>query len=254
MGGRLVLFHDRVTGHAATAPNSVALECGTASLSYVELEQRSGDLAARLTDEGVGIESIVAVAADRSLDTVVAILAILRAGGAWVPLDPAYPAERLSYMLRDSGASLLIGGAPIELPPGVRRLPVSAAGDRTPLRDQPRPGPQNLAYVIYTSGSTGRPKGVMVTHGGLAHLAAAQAAVFGEASGRRVFQFCSPSFDASVADLVMALWPGGTLVLPADGQPPTGEALLRTLRDSRDHPPDRFRRPCSPRYPVRPRI
>jgi amino acid adenylation domain-containing protein len=228
-----MLFHDEVTRHAATAPYSIALECGAASLSYAELEQRSGDLAARLTDEGVGIESIVAVMAGRSLDMVVAILAILRAGGAWLPLDPAYPADRLAYMLRDSGARLLIGDAPTELPAGVRCLPIPAAGGRTPPRDQPRPGPQNLAYVIYTSGSTGRPKGVMVTHGGLAHLAAAQTAVFGEASDRRVFQFCSPSFDASVADLVMALWPGGTLVLPVDGQAPTGEALLRTLRDTR---------------------
>jgi amino acid adenylation domain-containing protein len=228
-----MLFHDRVTRHAAAAPYSIALECGAASLSYAELEQRSGDLAARLTDVGVGLESIVAVAASRSPDAVVAILAILRAGGAWLPLDPAYPAERLAYMLRDSGARLLIGDTPAELPPGVRRLPVPAAGGRTPPRDQPCPGPRSLAYVIYTSGSTGRPKGVMVTHGGLAHLAAAQAAVFGEAPDRRVFQFCSPSFDASVADLVMALWPGGTLILPADGQAPTGETLLRALRDTR---------------------
>jgi len=228
------LFQERVARHARVKPQSLALARGSSRLSYAELQLRSGALSARLVDEGVGVESIVAVTAGRSLDTVVAILAILQAGGAWVPLDPTYPAERLAYMLADSGARLLIGDAPTELPPGVKRLTVlDSEVDCTPPRDLPRPGPQNLAYVIYTSGSTGRPKGVMVTHGGLTHLAGAQAAVFGEGSDRRVFQFCSPSFDAYVADLVMALWPGGTLVLPAETHPPTGEALLRTLKDTR---------------------
>ncbi|MET3982551.1 non-ribosomal peptide synthase/polyketide synthase [Streptomyces sp. PvR034] len=210
------LFEARV----AEDPSAVALVFEDVELTYGELAARVDAFAGHLASCGVGPESVVAVALPRSVELVVSLLAVLRAGGAYVPVDPDYPADRVAYMLSDSRPLLLItdtatlarlGGHP-ETVLLVDEVELSGA-----LPPQERPGPDHPAYVIYTSGSTGRPKGVVVTHGGIASLARAQQDAFGVGPGSRVLQFAALSFDVSVWDNVMGLLSGATLVVaPAE--------------------------------------
>src|SRR5262249_35158649 len=147
----------------------------------------------------------------RSAETLVAVLGTLKAGAAWVPLDPAYPRERLGWMLSDSAASVVVTHARVASLPShgakvVRMGADAAASEREsgePVAS--RVTSRDAAYVIYTSGSTGRPKGVVVEHEGLGNVAAVHARDLGVGPGSRVLQFSSMSFDASVWETVMAL-------------------------------------------------
>src|SRR5246500_5635875 len=161
---------------AAATPDAVAVVFAGEELSYGELDARANQLAHHLRALGVGAESVVGVCLERSLELVVALLAILKAGGGYLPLDPEYPAERLAFMLADAGAAVLISATGLRDrvdAPGVRRLELDGAGgaDAAPPKRAPADvvGPHNLAYVIYTSGSTGTPKGVAGNHASLAN-------------------------------------------------------------------------------------
>ncbi len=210
----------RVVARAAAAPDAVAVVAGASHLSYGALERRSGRWARRLRALGVGRERAVAVAADARPERLVALLAVLRAGGAYLPLDPEHPRERLAFMLRDAGAALVLGErrvlsalAGLE---GVRGLDLDRDLDRDGAAVRaalPQVAPDRLAYVVYTSGSTGRPKGVMVSHGGLANLVAWHLAAFAVGPADRASQTASPSFDAAVWESWPALAAGATLVL-----------------------------------------
>jgi amino acid adenylation domain-containing protein/non-ribosomal peptide synthase protein (TIGR01720 family) len=213
------------------------------ALSYADLDTRANRLAHLLIAQGAGPESIVALALPRSVDIVVAQLAVAKAGAAFLPVDPDYPAERITFMLDDARPVLVLTHASVATalpaPPGV---PVRAVDDPDTARllaGQPdaAPGdadrhaplrPTHPAYVIYTSGSTGRPKGVLVPHAGLASFAAAEAEHYRVRPGDRVLQFSSPSFDASVLELCMALPSGAALVVPPPG-PLLGEHLAEVL-------------------------
>src|SRR5262249_4512672 len=145
-------------------------------LSYGELEVRANQLAHHLRALGVGAESVVGVCLERSLELVVALIAVLKAGGGYLPLDPGYPRERLNFMLADAAAALLLTQAGLRErgdPPGGRRLELAGEAPATAAHPKTAPagavGPHNLAYVIYTSGSTGTPKGVAVEHASLAN-------------------------------------------------------------------------------------
>ncbi|KJH79107.1 AMP-binding protein, partial [Stutzerimonas stutzeri] len=155
-------------------PDALALQFGAQRLSYRELHSRANRLARWLRGQGVGPDVLVGVAAERSVELVVALLAIIKAGGAYVPMDPDYPRERLEHMLADSGVTLLLTQAHLR-----DTLPVSNArlfcldsdwSDVAALDDSDLPTlgtPQNLAYLIYTSGSTGKPKGAGNSHAAL---------------------------------------------------------------------------------------
>jgi amino acid adenylation domain-containing protein/non-ribosomal peptide synthase protein (TIGR01720 family) len=217
---------------ATRTPEAPAVVFDGGSLSFAELDARANRLAHVLIGRGVGPEGIVALVLPRSVDIVVAQLAVTKAGGAYLPVDPAYPADRIAFMLADSLPVLVITTAEFagvlpdvdsvlldDLPGvvGVARRPTDA--DRlAPL------ALANAAYVIYTSGSTGRPKGVVVPHQGLASFAAAEAEHYRVGPGDRVLQFSSPSFDASVLELCMSLPVGAALVIPPPG-PLLGEYL-----------------------------
>ncbi|MGP2443021.1 condensation domain-containing protein, partial [Streptomyces sp. JW3] len=172
------------TGWAVRAPESVAVRCGSETLSYGELEARANQLARFLRGQGVGTESRVGLRLARGVDMVVAVLGVWKAGAAYVPLDPEYPADRLAFMVADSGAALVIdeewlaGAAEAITAESGERLDVSFDADR-------------LAYVIYTSGSMGRPKGVAVAHAGVANLVAAMGPVLGAGPGEVTLQFAS---------------------------------------------------------------
>ncbi len=217
-GGSLVAL---MAAQVAARGEAVAVEGGGERLSYRELWSRSGALAHRLRGLGVGPERVVGICLERGIAAVVAVVAVWRAGGCYVALDPAYPDARLRYLLADSGAALVLsqGAAAARCAAlgaaGV--LDLDTPGDDAGGADAPAlPGPahgQNLAYVIYTSGSTGQPKPVAVSHGGIVNLARQQITGFAVAPGDRVLQFASWSFDASVSELAMALASGATLVV-----------------------------------------
>ncbi|WP_314408968.1 non-ribosomal peptide synthetase, partial [Streptomyces kroppenstedtii] len=235
------------SGDAAESGGRALSHAGGRTLSYAEVEAEAGRLARYLIAAGVGPERRVAVVAERSVTTVVALLAVSMAGGAFVPLDPAHPADRLALVLEDADpvAVLCTHATRSVLPEGARERviilddpeTVTAVAGCVPGRvvDAERTVPlgvANAAYVIHTSGSTGRPKGVVVSHAGLANLAWAQVDRFAVGERARVLQFASLSFDAAVSELCMALVSGAVLVVAgAEGLPPRvslGEAVERT--------------------------
>jgi amino acid adenylation domain-containing protein len=223
-------IHARIAEQAARTPNAVAVEGGGGRMTYAELEDRATRLADRLRALGVRPGVIAAVRAERSVEAVVAVLAVLKAGGAYLPLDPAYPAERQAYMLADSRAALLLdatgAGAPHGWPGRIADLPTElTASAETPPEHAPaipyslfpipcRPcSPDDLAYVIYTSGSTGRPKGVAVPHRALSAYVDAARQAYDLTPDDRFLQFAPLSFDSSVEELFAPLAAGATMVL-----------------------------------------
>ncbi|HVR96549.1 MAG TPA: non-ribosomal peptide synthase/polyketide synthase, partial [Thermoanaerobaculia bacterium] len=207
--------HEMVAERARTAPDAVALACGPRVLTYGALNARANRLAHRLRSLGVGPESVVGVWLDRSPEEVAALLAVLKAGAAYLPLDPSYPVERLAFTLQDAGASVLLTTAARagELP--VRTVVVEDLdGDDTDSNVEVDPG--HLAYVIYTSGSTGRPKGVAVEHRGLLNLLGWHQAAFGVSPDDRATRLSGLGFDASVWDLWPYLAAGASVHIPND--------------------------------------
>ena len=230
--------HSLFEAQVERSPEAVALVFAEQQLSYRELNARANQLGHYLRAAGVGPEVLVGVCVERSVEMIVAVLGILKAGGAFVPLNPLYPQERLSFMIEDAGLSLLLTEQALlaQLPElsGLRTLCVDAEAVR--LAAQPSQnlangaGADNLAYVIYTSGSTGQPKGVLVQHRGVCNLALAQAQVFGVSAASRVLQFASISFDAVVSELFKTLLTGATLCMArAEALMPV-EPLLQVLR------------------------
>jgi len=170
--------HELFAAQAAGVPDAVAVSCGDEQVTFGELETRANRLAHFLRGAGAGPESVVGLCLPRGVAMVTAVLAVLKSGAAYLPVDPGYPAERIAFMLADSRVAVVAGtaGALDELPAGRARAvavddpATGAAVAGCPASPPPAAvGPQALAYVIYTSGSTGAPKGVMVTHGGLAN-------------------------------------------------------------------------------------
>ncbi|MFJ2576630.1 amino acid adenylation domain-containing protein [Kitasatospora aureofaciens] len=225
----------------ARTPDAPALRFEGRELSYAELDERAERLAGLLAARGIGAETIVAVSLPRSPELVVALLAVMRVGAAYVPVDPDYPAERISYLLSDSAPALLLTAAEVagRLPAAdVPQLLLDSVDQLDEARTRPFAAPllDHPAYVIYTSGSTGRPKGVVVTHRGVAGLLATQTERCDVRPGSRVLQFASSSFDAAFWDLAMALLSGATLVLaPAERLAPGPDLVELLAREQITH-------------------
>ncbi|MBR1271372.1 amino acid adenylation domain-containing protein, partial [Bradyrhizobium sp. AUGA SZCCT0222] len=204
-------------------PDAIALVFGDAELSYGELNTRANRLARGLRDYGVGTDVVVGLALERGVAMMVALLAVLKAGGAYLPLDPDYPPERLSHMLRDSGAALVLTQtslleqfAPVLKETGAEAwLLDEAAGGEGGNADNLdlTIHPESLAYVIYTSGSTGLPKGVMVRHDAVTNFLATMSEQPGMTSQDRVLGLTSLSFDIAVLELWLPLTLGARVVL-----------------------------------------
>ncbi len=213
---------------AARTPDAVAVvsagEDG-ASLTYRELMERTGRLAGRLRALGVGPEVPVALRIERSLDAVVGLLGILAAGGCCVPLDPAYPRERLELMLDDARPAVFLDRAGVAGGDGRED-----GGERPPL-PPPVPSLETLAYVIYTSGSTGRPKGIGVPHRVLRNVIAWQIAAGAARGPRRTLQFSPWSFDVCLQEIFSTLGTGGTLVLLREEWRADGRRLWRLVEE-----------------------
>ncbi|WP_433192112.1 amino acid adenylation domain-containing protein [Nocardia sp. CA-107356] len=241
---------------AERVPDAIAVRYKSVDTSYCELDEMSNRLARTLIEHGAGPEVVVAIALPRSLDSIAAIWAVAKTGAAYVPIDPSYPAERIGHMIADSGAML-----GLTVPDCLAALPAwpaargkhrkhyvdwlvlgsdelateSARYGTDPITDADRHYPLRTghpAYLIYTSGSTGKPKAVIVTHAGIASLANEQMHLFGVTDSARTLHFSSPSFDASVLEMLLGFAAGATIVVAPAGMYGGAELaeLLRTER------------------------
>ncbi|MEV5013905.1 non-ribosomal peptide synthase/polyketide synthase [Streptomyces sp. NPDC053780] len=242
-------FADYVAQHAADRSHHLAVESADGTLTYGELNERANRLARRFLELGAGPERFVAVALPRSADLVVSALAAFKAGAAYLPVDPAYPAERITHLVRDAAPALVVTATALaaDLPDTETPvLPLDDAGTATALAalpghdvtdaDRPSPlRPEHPAYMIYTSGTTGRPKGVVVTHTGLPGLVDIFTRDCAAGPGGKVLQHLSPSFDASFWELAMGLLTGAALVVAPPETTPGPELAELATRHAATH-------------------
>jgi non-ribosomal peptide synthetase component F len=208
--------HELFEAQADRTPDALAVRCGHTQLTYGELDHRANGFARRLIELGVGPEVLVGVCLDRSLELVIALLGVLKAGGGYLPLDPAYPQERLRFMLSDSNAGVVV--TKNGLAPPSSATVIALDDDRELIqRSHIRPAggacPSNAAYVIYTSGSTGRPKGVVLEHAALCRYAAVAKPI--TPGSRRLFS-AAIGFSASVRHLLLPLVYGRTVIVASE--------------------------------------
>ncbi|MEM7051547.1 MAG: amino acid adenylation domain-containing protein [Acidobacteriota bacterium] len=219
-GATQLLLHSKFFAQAETRPSAPALTVGETTLTYADLAQRASRVAGLLSAAGVGPEDRVALFTERSVEMVVGLLGILRSGGTYVPMDPAYPADRLAFMLADSGAGVaLVEAATRQRLPTAFQGAVIELGGLEVAGDGVLPEPptaQSLAYLIYTSGSTGVPKGVAIEHRQAAAMVAWAQSLFSPEELASVLAATSVCFDLSVFELLVTLSSGGEVVLADD--------------------------------------
>ena len=226
-------IHRQFQLQAARAPHAVAVEWGAETMDYAGLDARANRLARRLAGLGVGPEARVGLCLERGAELVAAMLAVLKAGGGYVPLDPTHPPARLGLMLADSGAAVLVTRDALRdavpVPPGVAVLRVDGQAEEIAAEPADDPGvpvtARSLAYVIYTSGSTGTPKGVAVEHGALANVCAWHARALELSPADRASQLISAGFDGSVLEIWPALAAGARVQVVPDDVRTDPEAL-----------------------------
>ena len=243
-------FHHLFEAQVEQTPEAIALVFDAADdsepqqFTYAELNRRSNQLAHYLQSLGVRPEVIVGICLERSPGMIIALLAVMKAGGAYLPLDPTYPPERLTFMLENAQASVLItaqslwvadgmvGSAQPTIPEATRQLFIDAnwPTDQPDSNPESDATPDHLAYLIYTSGSTGVPKGVLIPHGGLVNLTEDKIRVCDVRLGDCVLQFFSFSFDASIPEIIMALATGARLLLASAQTLLPGSGLADLLR------------------------
>lgn len=234
-----ICIHHIFAGQARRTPQAEALSSGTGVLTYAEVDFRANRLAWHLQACGAGPEHVVGVMMHRGADAIIAVLAVFKAGAAYLPLDPEYPAARLAFMVEDAGVKLVLTQTALagRIPPAAR--PVFAEADEAWFDRYPDgPPPEtamsdNAAYVIYTSGSTGLPKGVVVPHRGAVNAALVEVDVLAIRPTDRILQFASLSFDASMYEMLMWMAGGATLVIASAEEAMPGLALLDTVRTQR---------------------
>ncbi|WP_157371998.1 non-ribosomal peptide synthetase, partial [Vibrio sp. MEBiC08052] len=239
-----VCIHQLFESFVEETPDATALVTDCESLTYGELNSRANQLAHWLVEHGVRPDSHVAISLPRSADLLIAMLATMKAGGVYVPMDPNYPDGRLIHMLTDSAPQVLITHADVlprlgEIAPDCTVVDMDAhrhlwADYETTNLNATALGltAQHLAYIIYTSGSTGKPKGVMIAHQGLCNVSYAQRNMLAVGKESRVLQFASISFDASMFEIVLGICTGAELHFAGPGQP-LGEELLTILESRR---------------------
>jgi amino acid adenylation domain-containing protein len=237
----LVLIHHHFEAQAARAPGAIALEFGGESLTYAELDARANRLAHRLVELGVRPEGRVALCMEPCSAAIIGLLGVMKAGAAYVPLDPAAPDERTAFMLAESGARIVLADAASAARPWAAGYHVLVAGGDLDAELERHPatapavqvGPRHLAYVLYTSGSTGLPKGVLVEHGGVCNTIATFSRLYENGPESRVLLFAPLHFDASVLDVFTALANGGTLIVAPREETIPGDELTSLMARKR---------------------
>ncbi len=234
------LLHEFFEDQARRTPDAVAVEFEERHLTYAELNARANQLAHYLRGAGAGAETLVAVCMERSLELVIALYGVLKAGAAYVPVDPDYPAERVAFMLEDAGAPVLLTARALldRLPPhGGATVCLDADWERISAESDANPPAaareDNLAYVIYTSGSTGKPKGAMNTHRGICNRLLWMQDRYQLNGGDRVLQKTPFSFDVSVWEFFWPLLAGARLVVARPGGHRDPRYLVRLIQDRR---------------------
>lgn len=234
-------MHELFERSATQTPNAIAIEVGDTRYTYADVERIANALAHRLVAEGVEPEVPVGICAPRGVEMIVALLATMKAGGACLPLDPDYPADRIAHMVTDAQAKVVLTARATHdcVPPTGTAVSlvlddlwpelVAATGPHTE-RVSTAADPASLAYLIYTSGSTGKPKGVMLTHRGLVNHAHAAVELYGLTAADRVLQFCSMSFDISIEEIFPTFAAGATVVVRTEQMPLGGLGLCDWLR------------------------
>src|SRR5262245_11010147 len=235
------LLHEIFETQADARPNAVAVLFDREETTYADLEARANRLARHLRARGVQRGSLVALLLPRSADSYAALLGILKAGAAYVPLDPEYPADRIAYILENCAASALVTIAELagrHTAFGCAVIRVDADCDLIDAEKSTRlpsnaveVSPRDLCYVIYTSGSTGRPKGVMIEHRSACHLVMAEGRIFEVSPEDRVYQGFSLAFDASVEEVWLAFRAGATLLAATPEMAHAGPDLARLLTE-----------------------
>ncbi|MFJ2285796.1 non-ribosomal peptide synthase/polyketide synthase [Pseudomonas iridis] len=229
--------HQRIALQAQQTPEATALIVGEEVLTYAQLETRANPLAHKLIELGVGPDRLVGIAVERSVEMIVGLLAILKAGGTYVPLDPAYPQDRLAYMIEDSGLQLLLTQTHLQtqlpIPKGLQTLLLDQPHDW--LAAYPTSAPnvavtgEHLAYTIYTSGSTGKPKGVMVRHTALSNFVASMVEQPGIVATDRMLSLTTFSFDIFGLEIYGPLLAGAAVVLTGKDVHQDPQAVLELI-------------------------
>ena len=234
------LLQDWVTRQSQADPGRVAVESGTGTLTYGELDRLSDCLARRLCEAGLGPDRIAGLCVEKSPDMLVGLFGILKAGGAVLAIDPEYPDERISLMFSDAAVNILVTHdiyrERIEsMLPEIRTVVLMDRRDEWAERESgpalPTVRPGNLAYVIFTSGSTGKPKGVLVEHRNAVSIIEAQLDPFGIDASSKVLQMLSLSFDAALGEIFRAIAAGATLYVAPKDQLVPGPGLVDLMRD-----------------------
>ncbi|QJE01527.1 amino acid adenylation domain-containing protein [Massilia forsythiae] len=221
-------MHQLFERQAAQSPGAVALACDGETMTYAELNAEANKLARHLRMQGAGRDDVVGLCAERSVDMIIGLLGILKAGAAYMPLDPACPPARMAHMLDEAGVRIVVTQQALmsELPlDGVATVLVDSQWRRLLLAkldgadlDGPATTPDGLAYVIFTSGSTGKPKGVMIEHAAFVQSVLSQRAAYGVDASSVVLQYVSFTFDVAAADWAMALTAGAALCIATEDE------------------------------------
>jgi len=230
-------LHQWIEQQAQRSPDAVAVVMGGEQISYRALDERSSQLAHYLRARGVGTETLVGVYLERSINIVVALLGVLKAGAAYIPLDPAYPAERIGFILEDAGAAVLLTQRDLlsALPSG-KATPIDLDEAQKQIAQKEKTAPsanvrgENLAYVLYTSGSTGKPKGVQITHSNLVNFLLSMQREPGLKPGDRLLAVTTISFDIAGLELYLPLVSGAQIVLASRAEAADGQRLMDLMQ------------------------
>jgi amino acid adenylation domain-containing protein len=235
------LFELNVSKH----PTATALIFENQSFTYQELNEKANQLAHYLLELPIQPGAFIGLCMDRSAEMLVGLLAIFKAGAAYVPLDPGYPASRLEYMLNDSGVDIILTSGALAVGVNKNRQYQTICLDEVAVVEKVAQYPKqnvdkkathlstdSIAYIIYTSGSTGKPKGTLIRHSGLCNLALAQIAMFAVKPNSRVLQFASISFDAAISECAMALCAGAALIIIKKDITQSAEKLNKVVKET----------------------
>lgn len=230
--------HRLIEDQAEKRPDAVALSYDSSTVTYIDLDRRANQLAHLFQKKGVLPGSIIGVCLPRGVESIISILAILKIGGVYLPIDPQYPEDRILYMLRDAAPLLVLTSEKVShcIPEEIAAICLDSVQQEISLQSYTSPAvevrPGHLAYIIYTSGSTGKPKGVMVEHHSLVNLILAQIPLFELGPASRVLQMISFSFDASIGEIFRTLASGATLYIADKDKVMPGPPLLKFLKDN----------------------